>query len=183
MNISAISKFKNTGLAIMAAGILSACQGGSVAKKTEAYFQDKPQLEYQEFVNDCKNRKLNKCQAQGKLDSLAYRDLFNATEAVNKSEVVKEFNEIAKNSASVQNVKDLFDHLSATNISRAEYLKVIENSTEEMMYGWTSSSDVKYSQVQHRADSIYYRNFFEKHGLLDSANLTKFNEITEKLRP
>jgi len=183
MNISTISKFKNTGLAVMTAGLLSACQVGTVAKKTEAYFQDKPQIEYQEFVKDCKNRKLNECQAQGKLDSLAYRDLFNSTVAVNDSEIVKEFNKIANNSIGVQNVKGLLDYLSATNLSRNEYKKVVENSSKEMSFGWTSSSVVNYSQIQHRTDSIYYRNFFEKHGLLDSANLAKFNEITEKVRP
>ena len=160
---------RNVGMATLAAGMLSACTNAYIPNKTKEYFQDKPALEYQEFVNDCKNRTLNSIQSQAKLDSLAYREIFNATEAAKDSEIIKEYNEIANIGLNTLSYKELKQNLANTGITLNEYNKT-----------WKI---ISFNKKQHKIDSISYRQFFEKHNLLDAENTAKFNEITEKIRP
>ena len=182
MKVNPIKLTRNVGMATLAAGMLSACTNFYTPDKTKEYFADKPALEYQEFVNDCVHRTLNSMQSQAKLDSLAYREIFNATEAAKDSEIIKEYNEIANTGLKTLSYKELEQNLANTGITLNEYNKIWKSSTHRG--GFLASQQITSAEkVQHKTDSISYRQFFEKHNLLDSENLAKFNEITEKIRP
>ena len=182
MKVNPIKMARNVGMATLAAGMLSACTSTYIPDKTKEYFADKPALEYQEFVNDCKNRTLNSMQAQAKLDSLAYREIFNATEAAKDSEIIKEYNEIANTGLNTLSHKELKQNLANTGITLNEYNKIWKSGTHRG--GYMNSQQFTFAEeIQHKTDSISYRQFFEKHNLLNSENLAKFNEITEKIRP
>jgi hypothetical protein len=176
MKVNPINILRNTGMAALAAGMLSACN--YTPDKTKEYFADKSVLEYQEFVDNCNNKQFDKTQAQAKLDSLAYREIFNATEATKDFQIVKEFNNIAN--MGLRNKAE--KNLASTGISLNEYNKILKTSTERGGY-LNSQKFTDQAKVQHRADSILYRRFFEKHGLLNSENLAKFEKLTEKIRP
>ena len=180
MKIGSVGNFRVNTLAVVAAGLLSAC---AMNDNVKGYFQDKPQVEFEAFQNNVRDRRLNSIEVQAKLDSLAYRDLFNATEGIKDSAKIKEFNDIANRANSVHNISDTYKHLSATGITVEEYDKLMNScrdSGDGDVYRRTAPD---YHKIIHKADSIHYRKFFEKHGLLDSLNLIKFNEITEKIRP
>lgn len=182
MKVNPIKVACNVGMATLAAGMLSACTSTYIPDKTKEYFQDKPALEYQEFVNDCKNRTLNSMQSQAKLDSLAYREIFNTTEAAKDSEIIKEYNEIANTGLNTLSHKELKQNLANTGITLNEYNKIWKSCTHRGGF-LASQQFTSGAKVQHKTDSISYRQFFEKHGLLDAENTAKFNEIIEKIRP
>ena len=182
MKVNPIKVARNVGMATLAAGMLSACTNTYIPDKTKEYFADKPALEYQEFVNDCAHRTLNSMQSQAKLDSLAYREIFNASEAVNNSDIVKEYNEIANKGINTSDRDNVKKNLASIGLPLSEYNKIIKTSTERGGY-WGIQGFTGVAKIQHSADSISYRQFFEKHNLLDTENTAKFNEITEKIRP
>lgn len=68
--VNSFLKKDRIGLAIVAAGLLTASVGRSIPKNIKEYFQDKPMIEYTNFTKDIEI--LNLIQAQAKLDSLAY---------------------------------------------------------------------------------------------------------------
>lgn len=181
MKTSPIIIARETGLAVLAAGMLTACS--YIPNKTDKYFENKPVIEYQEFINDCNNRNLNIVQAQAKLDSLAYRELFNTTEAINNSDIVNEFNNIANIGLSTKNINNVKDNLKNTGLTKKEYDKTIKDNKYRKFLGMYSTTEYNYDNIQHKVDSINYRNFFEKHNLLDANNLAKFEKITEIIRP
>ena len=180
MKVNPINILRNTGMAALAAGMLSACD--YTPDKTKEYFADKPVLEYEKFVNDCNNRQLNDAQAQAKLDSLAYREIFNTTEAAKDFQIVREFNNIANIGLSTKQSSGAKKNLANTGITLDEYNKILkENTAHGVRY--SSADYIAYDNIQHIADKILYRSFFEKHGLLNSENLAKFEKLTEKIRP
>lgn len=184
MRVDTIVANSRKGIAILAAGLLTACTN-SVPNKTKEYFQDKPKVEYKTFVNDCNTRKLNPVQAQAKLDSLAYLDLFSATNAINDSEKVKEYNNIANKGLSTSYSKELFTNLKNTGITEDEYANIVYANTKYYSTPLTPIPDKTYEfdKIQHKIDSIEYRKFFKKHDLLDNNNLSKFEDITKKIKP
>lgn len=184
MRVDSIMANSRKGLAILATGLLTACTS-SVPNKTNDYFQGKPQAEYENFVRDCNARKLNPVQAQAKLDSLAYRDLFNATIAVNDSEKVKEYNNIANKGLNTLYSKELFKNLANTGIEDEEFSNIVYTHTKYYSTPLNMVPDKTYEfdKIQHKIDSIEYRKFFEKHNLLDDQKASEFEEITENIRP
>ena len=81
--------------------------------------------------------------------------------------------------------KELFTNLKNTGIAEDEYANIVYTNTKYYSTPLTPIPDKTYEfdKIQHKIDSIEYRKFFEKHDLLDNDNLSKFEDITEKIKP
>lgn len=95
-----------------------------------------------------------------KLDSLAYRDIFNTTQLANDSSVVADFNKIAaeyrppKNTIAPRQVKDF---------QRQKSVDIGMTLSEHKHLNSCSSPQVR----QHLLDKYAYQNFFEANGIWD----------------
>ena len=113
---------------------------------------------------------------QSKLDSVAYSDIFYQTNASKNNTTTLEFNKIAQNNR--PNNLDELNRILAKQTSKKEYNDLQKKAQQ---YNWMNG--YKHEYLQHKNDSIAYRNFFEKHNLLTPQTLKKFNEISNKIRP
>lgn len=135
--------------------------------------------------------------AQSRLDSMAYRDLFNTTSAAKDSTKVANFNKIAaryradfdQNTSFYeygQNmdtkydkpILSIVDKLTNANISVKE-LEDIKAKTKEQ----TVSDDIKLYYLQHFADDWAYRKYFQKIGIYKDGMAEKCDELSEQLKP
>lgn len=156
------------------------------AKKLEKfneYMEDKPYTKTLEIEDKCREAAWV-VDKQRYLDSIAYRDVLNSHEAINNSAIVADFNKIASNTkastiyrTSVSTVirgdevidrKSLLNKLINLNITKKDY-NIIEKLDNQ--------------QLQYALDSIEYRRFFEKHGLLNENIAKKLTEVASKIRP
>ena len=87
-----------TFMPVAAAGLLGLSACSDVKERAKDYMQDRPYSEYAELTNT-----KNHAFVQSRLDSMAYRDIFNGTKLAEDSASVAEFNKIA---ASLRGYKD-----------------------------------------------------------------------------
>lgn len=157
----------------LAAGLtLSACMSAPLPNKVKAYLEHRPTKEFLNFESDCYEKNYNRAQVQAKFDSLAYRDIFNATNAINDSNAVKEYNEIANKTIQLKDEDNIIRELENTDIPFKEYNRICKHKPGTCT-----------SYKQYALDSILYRRFFEKHNLLDEPTLNRFNEISTEIKP
>lgn len=135
-------------------------------------------------------------QAQSSIDSVAYRRLFEGTELAKDSNVVAEFNKIAKN-----NIPDpmwgfptyaykMDEILQNNGISKKEIQNYhMENQAGRATYPdgstrFTSRDNyVVRAKDQFKADSVAYQRFFENHKMLNSEVKKGIKEISKKFKP
>lgn len=109
---------------------------------------------------------------QARLDSMAFRDIFNSTEAAKDSNKVVQFETIAQNMQSTFNEIDRI--LTDSGISKDEYNFESFNLKPE------SDDNVKY---QYFADNWMYRRFFEKNGIMNDSIKNICNLVSCIIRP
>ena len=160
---------------IASCALLCGCEGKSVYKNAEQYLGNRPRKELNEVVGDRSYMNEKAVIAQSKLDSIAYRDVFNTTEAAKDSSKVAEFNKIAN-----QNRSDKVYKMLADKATVNEYNKISEDAWKKR---WNFPSSLELEYIQHKNDSIAYRQFFEKHNLLNGKTLKLFNKISKQIRP
>ena len=175
-NQSLFNKAKNLGLAIVATTALTSC----VPENVKTAFQDKPKEDYYTFVNDCKIKGLTYYQMQEKLDTTFYKEFLRSSELAQNKNAIDEFENIAKNNSVSVNEpenKKFEEH----NILKEKYQKLIKDSE---YYGYaTLESHTDYSILQYKLDSIVYRSFFEKYGILTPEKIKEFEDISQKISP
>ncbi len=173
MNVS-LKTFRPVALA----GLLSLCACSDVTQRANDYMQDKP---YSEFVELTKPS--NTTLIQSRLDSLAYRDIFNGTKLANDSASVAEFNKIAASCRGYKNEDDCSQRiiaitkgLTAQGVLTKDFTKIIDicNSFDGL---------VKANKFQHYADYYAYRNFFAKKGIMTDELSKQCDEVSEKISP
>lgn len=167
-------------LTIASAGLLSSCDGTTDAyNRAEKYMQNKTQSELNE-VREHKDSYLgdysSNIKTQSKLDSVAYRDVFMTTQAAKDSSKVAEFNKIAQQNRA-RDVHTLDDVL-ANKVTVKEYNQIMKKA----MNG-AKPSCFTYEYPQYKTDSVAYRQFFEKHNLLDVKTLKMFNKVSKQIKP
>ena len=112
------------------------------------------------------------CLKQAELDSAAYRNIFNSTNAVKDSDKVAQFNNLAADMKSTFNEIDRM--LIEEGISSKEY----------KMEDFKLANDVDTCKVyQHFADSWMYKNFFKKIGILTDDVAKQCDEAAVKTKP
>ena len=124
--------------------------------------------------------------AQSRLDSMAYRDLFNTTSAAKDSTKVANFNKIAaryradfdQNTSFYEYGQNMDTKYDKPILSIKE-LEDIKSKTKEQ----TVSDDIKLYYLQHFADDWAYRKYFQKIGIYKDGMAEKCDELSEQLKP
>lgn len=164
------------------AGMLTLSSCNDVDNRANQYLS-----ENNHSMNDYNNiKESNLCiERQSKLDSIAYRDIFNSTQASKDSANVAEFNKIASKmrgkTDKINNSENMLNSIKKkmadANISVKEF-----NSIEESSYKFRSSATV-INNLQHHADDWAYRKFFKKIGIMNDSIAKKCDKISLKIRP
>lgn len=148
----------------------------NIVARVEAYMENRPHTEFIEIQNQAHVYYGNTgVYMQSSLDSLAYREIFNSSQAAADSAAVNEFNKIA---SSMRRAPRSFDRLSSDL-----YDKLGKMLTHKQFKQIEKEAKRDVLTLQFKADSVAYRRFFEKHGLLNDSTLKKFTAIAKKIRP
>lgn len=164
--------------------LVDACTQRSVKDRAAEYLQDRPKNLYdqvmirepQAIVRDEYN--INYIR-QSKLDSVAFRDVFNSTVAAKDSSKVAEFNKIAATyrASSRTECEEIL-----ANITTLREFNNIKNKASKAG-AILADYSTRYEYLQHKTDSIAYRRFFEKNNLLNKKTLSRFNQVIKKIKP
>ena len=102
---------------------LIGCQ--SPSKKIQDYCEGecKSQVEYEKVTK-----------TQSGLDSLVYRDIFNATSLANDSTAIADFNKIANKTKSYYTSFDFLNATKEASISAKEYSEINKNCGDKLIY-------------------------------------------------
>lgn len=179
-----------------------ACTTPDVIKNTEdrervltEIMTDRPQTEldaiYKEIHNDYG---IKAEELQHKIDSVAFKDMFEGTQLVKDSNFVAEYNEMMTktrvpycNDFKKKTQGRYFADNEKMTSTLHEMVTVGEMqklNKSHIMPG--SKLDLKRPTsdgLQYYIDSIANSKLFEKYGLLDSAGMDKFSKICKKVRP
>lgn len=166
-------------LTIASGTLLAGCDGTNVYKRAEQYMQNKLQKELNEVTSNRSSSMYdfsNYAKTQSKLDSAAYRDVFENTHATKDSSKVAEFNKIARQNLAIS-YEDL--KVKLANLATVkEYGKI-----QKEAHSYSKLGSFTYEYMQYKTDSIAYRKFFEKHNLLNKKTLKIFNRVTRQIKP
>ena len=180
--ISIVNHSKNvlrkTTFALLAGVSLTACT--PIPTNVKEAFRNKSQEEYDMFVKDCRESKFFDRGVQAKLDSMCYRDFLNVAAPADNFNIIEEFDRTAYLNTRFYNVKDM-DNRLREDLSKEDYRKILN---ESYSYGF-ASMDYFFdaSKLQHKYDSVVYRQLFEKHGLLNEKNIKDFEVVVQKTNP
>lgn len=176
------------GMAMTMGLLLSGCSEKPNTAKERAirYMNNKTNAEVEKVIQPLTEYPQNSylyAQVQSNLDSVAYRDVFEKTQGAKDSAIVSEFNTIASKAKPPlwgETTVKMKNNLLKTRIKRQTYVDI----TSKFSNVFFSSGEIKgYELLQLMTDSINYRNFFNKHKLLDEKTLKHFKEVTKKIRP
>ena len=163
------------------AGMLSLASCETVNDRARKYMSEtnRTQMELEELT-----RGEDEGTIQSRLDSLAYRDIFNSTQAAKDSVHVAEFNKIAAKMR--PNVKggNMWDKIAAINIRMVKEgisIKELEEIKDKDSMFKTDPKRVL--TRQHYADDWAYRKFFSKIGIMNDSIAKKCDEVSKKIRP
>jgi hypothetical protein len=138
--------------------------------------QDKSQNEYEMVISPSSEAK-----QQSRLDSVAFRDVFNSTQAAKDSTLVKEFNKIAGQNH-IQELKKhdknrekIFNKIKESGVSVKEFSQI----QEECKFGYVYNQ----ARAQMKTDSIAYSRFFEQNNLLNNETKSQIKTICSKIKP
>lgn len=159
--------------------VLAGCNGPVSHRNAEKYMMNKPQKELEAVVEQPNPRKSIYTEAyvrtQSNLDSVAYRDVFMATNASKDSDKVAEFNKIAAKGKMEMHIPT--KKLVETNITAKEYNRILDNAKGVFV------SEKFYEKIQYATDSINYRKFFDKHKLMTPKVEKFFNTVSKQIKP
>lgn len=160
---------------LVAGTLLTGCEG-KVFDNAEKYMENKPQKELNQVIGDAKSGQydvLKMAHVQSRLDSVAFRDVFMTTNASKDSAKVKEFNKLAAKYR-VTSALNPEEKLLDSNITSKDF--------KELDYHKPFTVDY-HVRMQYATDSVYYKRFFEKYGLLDKKTRAMFNEVCKQIKP
>lgn len=148
----------------------------NIVARVESYMENRPHAEFTEIKNQAYGYGNTGVYMQSSLDSLAYREIFNSSQAAADSAAVNEFNKLASSMRRAPETPSYtlnYDlHNKLGKMVTHKQFKQIENETKR---------DVL--TLQFKTDSVAYRRFFEKHGLLNDSTLKKFTAVAKKIKP
>lgn len=155
--------------------ILSGCSPYSSPENAKKYMQNKPQQELDEVLSSINKPVISLSDytvVQSKLDSVAYKDIFMSTNAINDSAKLAEFNKIAGISRMGQD--NLTQKLKETGVTVKEYGRIVDEAP--LFEG-------RYEHFQFVTDSINYHKFFKKHNLLNKKTLKMIKDVSKRIKP
>lgn len=158
--------------------LLSACMNTEDRVKSYMIRANHSQMEYEKMLSNENERFI-----QSKLDSLAYRDVFNGTQAAKDSACVAEFNKIAADMRPASDFSEskaieiIKKKLTERGISVKDFQSVTNQSSKK---GIRIPSEVI---LQHYADDWAYRDFFRKNGIYSDKIAKECDEVSTILQP
>lgn len=168
-----------TFMPVVAAGLLGLSACNDVKKRTEDYMQERPYSEFKELTNTDDLTLI-----QSRLDSMAYRDIFNGTKLAKDSASAAEFNKIAASLRGYSSNDGYFHRKAAIkerlinqgittkDLSRIDFLFTIGDGDLE-----------RANKFQHYADDWAYRKFFTQKGIMTDELSKQCDEVSKKIRP
>ncbi len=169
-----------TFMPLAAAGMLSLTSCETVNDRAQKYMLEtnRTQKELEEITQG-----EDEITVQSRLDSLAYRDIFNSTHAAKDSAHVAEFNKIAATMRpKVQG--DMWDKIAAIDVKMVSEGISIKDLEKIKDKDSMSKTDPKRVLIrQHYADDWAYRKFFSKIGIMNDSIAKKCDEVSKKIRP
>ena len=180
-------------IAIITYGVAAACAVGgavqlhkqnklaeerlnNIEARVESYMENRPHAEFINIKTQAHGYGNSGVYMQSSLDSLAYREIFTSSQVAADSAAVNEFNKLAASirraskTPSYRLSSDLYNKLSKM-VTHKQFKQIEKEASGDIL------------TLQFKADSVAYRRFFEKHGLLNDSTLTKFTAIAKKIRP
>lgn len=152
---------------LTACTILSGCMRVSDRAYDYCVKANKTAKEYNEIVWP-----YNESQRQARLDSMAYRDIFEKTAGKDDKVLTKKFEDLADRLCIDSGEKRLYSQvLLDENISLEEYANCAREANITNVHG------------QHYGDNWAYRNFFEKQGLMNDSIKHLCDSIQEIIKP
>lgn len=181
--MSVVSKVVG-GLLLVSA--LSSCSSNTrwestnvIDKQVKKVMADKPFTDYEKATASWRAGAAGVADAQSTLDSAAYRKVFESTQGVKDSALVKEFNQIAsqyrvpKTAQYADEVQAAFVDVVKDKFSVAEVESVKNISSMFSPYIIAGR--------QHAVDSIAYNKFFRENNLLNSDTTQMVKQQVEKM--
>lgn len=170
---------------ITAAGILALASCSRVENRTKEYMKkhDYTQKSYDALKSDIRELNGRSIILQSRLDSMAYRDIFNTTQAAKDSAKIAEFeriaaamrpNEIYPPSNALYSIDE---KLSENGISIKKMDEI------EAQDDWFSSDVTRANTKLHLADDWAYREFFKKIGILNDSISKQCDDVSKEIRP
>jgi len=166
--------------AAAAAGLLTLSACGDVRDRAAKYMAEKPYSEYLELTGSN-----NSILIQSKLDSVAYRDIFNGTNAAKDSAIVAEFNKIASNTRGYESEtlgcwqrKDKIKKSIIKQGITTRELQAIDSKDK-----FSDGDETRVCTFQHYADDWAYRTFFKDKGIMTQELAKKCDEVSKQIRP
>lgn len=147
----------------------------NIIARVESYMENRPHTEFADLRKQAVEYGDYGAYMQSSLDSLAYREIFASSQAVADSVAVNEFNKLASSMRKSPKSRFMSSSDFYNNIGKMVTHKQFKQIEKE------AKSD--FLTLQFKADSVAYRRFFEKHGLLNDSTLKKFTAIAKKIRP
>jgi len=177
------------------------CTNPDVIKNTEdrervltEIMAERPQSELDSIYGEIHNDYgIKASELQHKIDSVAFKDMFEGTQLAKDSNFVAEYNEMMAKTK-VPYIQDLYTYdrtyyadkekMTSTLHEMVTVKEMQELNKSRIMPG--NKVDLKRPTsdgLQYYIDSIAHSKLFEKFGLLDSAGVEKFSKICKKVRP
>ena len=156
---------------IPATMLATSCTKSTVANRTLDY-AFKNNKTYEEVINVVKFSN-NQSIQQAKLDSLAFRNIFNTTKAAKDPAKVAEFDKTAKDMQSTFNEIDRI--LTEKGISPKEYNYNSFNLDKDL-----KDESVEY---QYFADNWMYRKLFKKFGIMTDSVKVACDKVSKIIKP
>lgn len=168
-----------------AAGLFALTSCNAVDDRAKNYMQETNHT--QKELNAITENSYDDVEKQSMLDSAAYRDIFNSTQAAKDSSKIADFNKIAagmrakdrKSGDYWSRFYDINDKLVNAGITIKDFDRIDETDTNCLV----DPDDVRTARRQHYADDWAYRTFFKKIGIYKDSIAKKCDEISEKIRP
>ena len=161
----------------VAAGLVTLTSCNSVDDRARKYMANHT---YSEFLEVTKNSSATL--TQSKLDSVAYRDIFEGTKAAKDSVLIAEFNKIASNmrgynpdDVSRARCNKIIECLTAKNITTKDMNDIIDKSTK--------CGEIAVIALQHYGDDWAYRDFFKKAGIMNDSIAAKCDKVSKQIAP
>lgn len=152
-------------------------RSNNVEARVESYMENRPHAEFIDMKHQAYGYGNSGLYMQSKLDSLAYREIFTSSQAAANSAAVNEFNKLASSVRINRKLNynlplddDLYNKLGKM-VTHKQYKQIEKEANGDIL------------TLQFKADSVAYRRFFEKYGLLNKSTLKKFTAVAKKIRP
>ena len=142
---------------------LGACE--RVVSRAERYMENRPQKELDMLLVGNDGSYKEHAKIQSRLDSTAFRDIFNGTAAAKDSATVEEFNKIAASYRADESAT------TDADITKSIKNKLIDNDITVNDLKWVYKH-ARVTTTQHNADIWAYKKFFKKIGV--------WNDVAQK---